>query len=130
MKLVGGVDIDPAKVGQDVGQVIGLARTLDLTVAENLSQVQVNTQADVVLHTTSSYFDLFKPQIIEILEAGLDIVSTAEELSFPWLAHPEEAAEIDAVARREGKTVLGTGVNPGFVCDVDHFRPRSALECR
>jgi 4-hydroxy-tetrahydrodipicolinate reductase len=66
---------------------------------------------------TSSYFDLFKAQILEILEAGLDVVSTAEELSFPWLAHPQDAAEIDAAARRAGKTVLGTGVNPGFIMD-------------
>ena len=44
-------------------------------------------------------------------------MSTAEELSFPWLTHPEEAAEIDAVAKRVGKTVLATGVNPGFVMD-------------
>jgi len=70
-----------------------------------------------VLHTTGSYFDLFGPQIVEILEAGLDVVSTAEELSFPWLAHPEEAAGIDAAAKRAGKTVLGTGVNPGFIMD-------------
>ncbi len=117
LELVGGVDIDPAKVGQDVGQVIGLDRPLGFVVSESLAQVLTNTQADVVLHTTSSYFDLFKPQIIEILEAGLDIVSTAEELSFPWLANPEAAAEIDAVAKRVGKTVLGTGVNPGFVMD-------------
>ena len=59
-----------------------------------------------------------KVQIVEILAAGLDVVSTAEELSFPWLAHPAEAAEIDAAARRAGKTVLGTGVNPGFVMDA------------
>jgi len=117
LELVGGVDIDPAKVGQDVGQVIGLDRPLGFVVSESLAQVLAHTQADVVLHTTSSYFDLFKPQIIQILEAGLDIVSTAEELSFPWLAHPKEAAEIDAVAKRVGKTVLGTGVNPGFVMD-------------
>ena len=45
------------------------------------------------------------------------MVSTAEELSFPWLAHPEEAAEIDAVTKRVGKTVLGTSVNPGFIMD-------------
>jgi hypothetical protein len=117
LDLVGGVDIDPVKVGQDVGQVIGLDRPLDLTVAEDLSQALAHTQADVALHTTSSYFDLFKPQIIEILEAGLDVVSTSEELSFPWLSNPKEAAEIDAVARRAGKTVLGTGVNPGFIMD-------------
>lgn len=117
LELVGGVDIDPAKVGKDVGEVIGLGRPLGPVVAEKLPQVLAQTEADVVLHTTSSYFDLFKEQIIEILEAGLDVVSTAEELSFPWLAHPEEAAEIDAVAKRVGKTVLGTGINPGFVMD-------------
>ena len=116
LELVGGVDIDPAKVGRDVGEVIDLGHPLGFAVAEKLAQVKA--EADVVLHTTSSYFDQFKDQIIEILEAGLDIVSTAEELSFPWLAHPQEAAEVDAVARRVGKTVLGTGVNPGFIMDT------------
>lgn len=115
LELVGGVDIDPAKVGKDVGEVIGLRQPLGFTVADKLAQTDAN--ADVVLHATGSYFDLFKDQIIEILEAGLDVVSTAEELSFPWLAHPQEAAEIDAVARRVGKTILGTGVNPGFIMD-------------
>ncbi len=118
LELVGGVDVDPAKVGQDVGEVIGLGRPLGFPVTARLAETLARTPADVALHTTSSYFDLFKPQIIEILEAGLDIVSTAEELSFPWLAHPQEAAEIDAAARRAGKTVLGTGVNPGFLMDT------------
>jgi hypothetical protein len=140
LELVGGVDIDPAKVGQDVGEAIGLGRPLGFVVAEKLAQVKADAAASshirsgVVLHTTSSYFDLFKDQVIEILEAGLDIVSTAEELSFPWLAHPQQAAEIDAVAKHVGKTVLGTGVNPGFIMDslplsltaicqrVDHIR--------
>lgn len=117
LDLVGGVDINPIKVGKDVGEVIGLDRQLGFFVAEKLTQVLARTEADVVLHTTSSYFDLFRDQVIEILEAGLDIVSTAEELSFPCLAHPEEAAEIDAVAKQAGKTVLGTGVNPGFLMD-------------
>ena len=116
--LVGGVDIGPAKVGEDVGQVIGLDSSLGFNVAEKLAQVLAQAEADMALHTTSSYFELFKPQVIEILKAGLDVVSTAEELSFPWLSHPEEAAEIDAVARRAGRTVLGTGINPGFLMDT------------
>ena len=117
LELVGGVDIDPAKVGQDVGEVIDLDHPLGFPVAEKLGQILAQTQAEVVLHTTSSYFDMFKPQVIEILQAGLDVVSTAEELSFPWLAHSTEAAELDAVAKQAGKTVLGTGVNPGFLMD-------------
>ncbi|MCD6487248.1 MAG: hypothetical protein J7K35_07975 [Syntrophobacterales bacterium] len=117
MELVGGVDIDPAKTGMDVGEVIGLGSPAGFPVVKDLSRVLERTAADVVLHTTGSFFDLFETQIMEILKAGLDIVSTSEELSFPWLAHPDAAARIDAAARHEGKTVLGTGVNPGFLMD-------------
>ena len=117
VKLVGGVDIDPAKIGQDVGSVIGLAEPLGFAVKKKLDEVLAETKADVVLHTTASYFDLFQSQVVEILKAGLDIVSTAEEMSFPWLAHPQEAAAVDAAAKQAGKTVLATGVNPGFLMD-------------
>jgi hypothetical protein len=118
LELIGGVDIDPAKVGKDAGAVIGLGRPLGFPVNGKLAEVLQRTEADAVIHTTSSYFDLFKGQILEILGMGLDVVSTAEELSFPWLAHRDEAAEIDAAARRAGKTVLGTGINPGFIMDT------------
>jgi 4-hydroxy-tetrahydrodipicolinate reductase len=119
LELVGGADIDQAKIGHDVGEIIGLDVPLGFSVSADLvgSLAQADGSADVVLHTTSSYFDLFKDQIIEILEMGLDIVSTAEELSYPWLSHPEDAAEVDAIAKSVGKTVLGTGVNPGFLMD-------------
>jgi len=118
LELVGGVDIDPAKFGRDVGDVISLGRPLGFPVSAKLSDLLARTSADAAIHTTSSYFDLFKGQIVEILAAGLDVVTTAEELSFPWLAHPVEAAEIDAAAKKAGKTVLGTGVNPGFLMDA------------
>jgi 4-hydroxy-tetrahydrodipicolinate reductase len=87
LELVGGVDIDLAKVGKDVGEVIGLRHPLGFTVADKLAQTDAN--ADVVLHATGSYFALFKDQVIEILEAGLDVVSTAEELSSPGWPIPK-----------------------------------------
>ncbi|MBN1642716.1 MAG: dihydrodipicolinate reductase [Anaerolineae bacterium] len=117
LALVGGVDVDPSKVGRDVGDVIGLGHPLGCPVAGRLSDALARQDAQVVLHTTSSHLDQVAPQIVEILEAGLDVVSTSEELSFPWLAHAEGAAAIDAAARRAGCTVLATGVNPGFLMD-------------
>ncbi len=118
IELVGGVDVDPAKIGKDLGEVIGAVRALGLPVGRTLGEILARGKADVVLHTTNSYFDLFQSQILEVLRAGLDIVSTSEELSFPWIDHPVPAAEIDKAAKQYGKTVLGTGVNPGFLMDT------------
>jgi 4-hydroxy-tetrahydrodipicolinate reductase len=116
LELVGAVDIDPAKIGTDVGELIGLGRALGIEVKARLAEV--GGPADVVVHTTNSFFDLFIDELLEILAAGLDIVSTSEELTFPWLDHPDQAAQVDGAARRAGKTVLGTGVNPGFLMDA------------
>ncbi len=139
LELVGGVDIDPAKVGKDVGTVIGAGRLLGFPVVQDLAGVLDHRDADVVLHATGSYIEGVRAQILETLAAGLDVVSTAEELSFPWLAHPLHAAEIDAAARDAGRTVLATGVNPGFIMDslplaltavcqrVDHVAVRRAI---
>lgn len=117
ISLVGGVDVDPAKVGRDLGEVIGLGRLVGIPVVPDLEQISARGAADVVVHAAGSRFSVFKSQLLEILEAGLHVVSTAEELSFPWLAHLEEAGEIDSVAKRVGRTVLGTGINPGFLMD-------------
>lgn len=117
VRLVGGVDVDPRKIGRDVGEIIGLDRKLGVFVSPSLAEAVANAEADVVLHTTQSYFDLFKGQILEIVAAGLDVVSTAEELCYPWLAHAEDAAEVDAAAKKVGRRVLATGINPGFLMD-------------
>ena len=118
LELVGAVEIDPKKVGQDAGQAIGLTRSLGFPVYARLAEVLERTSADLAIHTAGSHLAEIKPQIREILEAGLDIVSTSEELSFPWRAHEADAQEIDAFAKRCGKTVFGTGVNPGFLMDA------------
>jgi 4-hydroxy-tetrahydrodipicolinate reductase len=58
-----------------------------------------------------------EPQVVEAARCGLDVVSTCEELAFPWRTAPEVAARLDAVCRKHRVTCLGTGVNPGFLMD-------------
>ena len=118
VELVGAVDIDPQKVGRDAGEVIGTAYPLGFPVYARLTDALTQTPAHVAIHSTNSYLACIKGQIIELLEAGLDVISTAEELAFPWLAHPKDARELDAIAKRYGKRVLGTGINPGFLMDT------------
>jgi hypothetical protein len=118
LEIVGGIDVDDQKVGKDMGQVIGLDEPLGLRVSSNPAAVFSQTEADVVLHSTGSYLEQVRPQLVEIIEAGLNVVSTCEELAYPQAQHPALAEELDKLAQKHAVTVLGTGVNPGFAQDA------------
>ncbi len=118
LEYVGAIDIDPAKVGKDLGEIAGLGKSLGVTVSRDAKTVLTQSGADVVIQTTQSFLKDIRQQIAEIAEAGLDIVSTAEELTYPHLKSPELAREIDEIAKKHGVTILATGVNPGFLMDA------------
>ena len=110
VRLVAAVDIDPNKVGKDVGEVIGLGRAVGVSVTSDLQG-----KPEVVCHSTGSRLRDVAPQLRALLESGCHVVSTCEELSFPLDAALRE--ELQQVARANNVTLLGTGVNPGFVMD-------------
>lgn len=110
VKLVAAVDIDPEKIGKDVGDVIGLGRQVGVLVTRELG-----VKADVVCHSTGSRLREVSAQLQSLLERGCHVVSTCEELSFPLDAEVRE--QLQKVARTANVSLLGTGVNPGFVMD-------------
>jgi 4-hydroxy-tetrahydrodipicolinate reductase len=114
----GAVDIDPAKVGQDLGIVAELGQPLGVLVHADLEAALQAQKPDVVLHATGSHLPNVLPQFLALTEAGLPVVSTCEELSYPWFHHPHEARHIDEAARLHGVAVLSTGINPGFIMDT------------
>jgi 2,4-diaminopentanoate dehydrogenase len=115
LRLVGVCDIDPALVGQPIGSVLD-EEGGDVTVAPDLGSV-ASTDGLVVTHTTSSSLARCLPELLAAVEAGAHVVSSCEELSYPWVQAPEEAGRLDAAARGAGVAVVGTGVNPGFAMD-------------
>ena len=116
--IAGGIDIDPAKLGQDLGDVIGLGRRLKMRVTNDAAGALKREKPDVVVLCTSSALKKVMPQIETVLKAKVPIVSTTEELSYPVGRNRALAKKIDAMARRAKVAVLGTGVNPGFVMDA------------
>ncbi len=116
LKVVGAIDADPLKVGNDLGAVLGLESALGVTVLEPTAESWPD--ADVVLHTTTSHLADVAPQLEACIQRGLDIVSSCEELAFPYVRHPDLAARLDDLAKTSGVRLLGTGVNPGFVMDT------------
>lgn len=117
LEIVGAVDSDPAKAGKDLGEVAGdKDAPWGIAVAADAASV-LSGQVDVVMHCTSSYLKDVMAQLLGCIEAGCCVVSTCEELAYPFRKHPELAAKLDDAAKEEGVALVGTGVNPGFVMD-------------
>ncbi len=116
--LVGAVDIAPEKAGKDLGEVLGLRRKLGVRVTDDAPALFRRVRADIVAHTTRSFFKDVYEQLEAAAKAGLCVVSSTEELLYPQLRNPGLAVKLDGIARRHGSTILGTGVNPGFVMDT------------
>ena len=116
IKIVAAVDPAPDKVGRELGNLCSL-RPLGITVCKDLKTALKGKNADVAVLTTVSSIKAIEKQIEEIAMAGLDIVSTCEELSFPWRTHPLIAERIDKICRKQNVACVGTGVNPGFIMD-------------
>jgi 4-hydroxy-tetrahydrodipicolinate reductase len=116
--IVGAVDIDPAKVGQDLGRVCGVGRNLRVKVTADLARTIKSTKPDVAVLCTSSSLKKVLPEFEAVLKLKVPIVSTTEELAYPVRSNAAVARRIDALAKRSRVAVLGTGVNPGFVMDA------------
>jgi 2,4-diaminopentanoate dehydrogenase len=117
LEIVGAVDKDPAKAGRDIGEVAGAREApWGITVSPSPATVLAKP-VDVVVHTTSSYLPNVMDELLECISAGSCVVSTCEELAYPFRKHPELSARLDAAAKEEGVAIVGTGVNPGFVMD-------------
>ncbi len=115
-RIVGAVDTDPAKIGKELGALCGLG-PIGVTVRGTLADALRGKAARVAVVTTVSHLAAFEPQLVQLAQAKLPVVSTCEELSFPWRRQPELARRIDQVCRDNGIACVGTGVNPGFLMD-------------
>ncbi|MCS7111262.1 MAG: dihydrodipicolinate reductase [Ignisphaera sp.] len=114
-EIVAVVDIDSNLVGRDAGLAMGLDEKLGISVS---SDTAVLANADIVVHATGSYLDKVFNQIALVVDMGVDIVSTCETLAYPYYRYPVLARKLDDLAKARGVTVLGTGVNPGFLLDT------------
>ncbi|MBL9039168.1 MAG: dihydrodipicolinate reductase [Archangium sp.] len=116
LELIGAVDSNPKLAGRALSTVLGVDMT-PVKIQSSLAAAAQKRRGAVVLHATGSKLPEVKKQVLEAIGLGLHVVSTCEELAFPWLHHADDADAIDAAAQKHGVSVVGTGVNPGFVLD-------------
>jgi len=112
--IAGVVDSDPNKVGRTVAELTGLP--LGVRVSGSLNDLPISEADAAVFSTRSRIADMMK-DVIYAASAGLDVVTTSEEMAYPEFAGMESARTLDALAKEKGVTIVGVGVNPGFVMD-------------
>ena len=117
IEVIGAIDKDPAKAGRDLGEVVGASDApWGVKISAEAAPVLAEA-ADVVVHSTSSYLPNVMDQLLECLAAESCVVSTCEELAYPFRKYPDLSKQLDATAKDWGVAIVGTGVNPGFVMD-------------
>ncbi len=109
INIVGAVDINPEIAGKSLKD-FGLDS--DAPIRDKL-----DFEGDIVFLCTGSFLNKIFSQIVECLDMGFNVISTCETLSFPEFRYPELSRELDSIARVKGKTILGSGINPGFLLD-------------
>lgn len=117
IEITGAVDLNPEKAGKSLGDITGSSRHGEITVTAKADEV-LERDGDLVLLATSSFIGETAEPVRQIVKSGKNVITIAEEWAFPRLTAPKTAEEIDGLAKACGVTVLGTGVNPGFVLDT------------
>ena len=107
--------VDPAFAGRPLAELVE-GYDGPLAVAGEVEELPAGI--DCAFVTTVSDLARCAPTVRSLLALGVDVVSSCEELAWPWLRHPELAETLDADARAHSARVLGTGVNPGFLMDA------------
>lgn len=117
VEIVAAVDPAPDKTDRDLGELCFLGKKLGIKVSPSVESALKESKPKVALLTTVSTLEKIVPQIEEIARYGINVISTCEELAFPWRRKAGLAKRLDEAGKKDNVSILGTGVNPGFLMD-------------
>ena len=115
LELLAVVDIDKEKIGKDVGEVLN-TKNIGVKITDDLRKI-LTLDFDVAVISTLSSFELVFSTVEQCIENSKNVISTCEEMLYPYANNQELAERLDEIAKENNVTVLGTGINPGFLMD-------------
>jgi len=117
LRLVGAVERNAQMFDKDVGIAIG-DREYGCKVYSDIELAIEETEPDIAVIATNSFVKEILPKIKIVAKHHVDMITIAEEMAYPFYSHPEESEIINSIALKNGVSILGTGINPGFVLDL------------
>lgn len=118
LSFKGVIDIDPELVGKKLGTLYGDEKSSNVIIESDLSRILAKDKIDVVIIATSSSLESVAPLIRQAVESGSNVISICEELSYPFQYYPKLSEELNALAKSNDVTIVGTGINPGYLMDL------------
>ncbi len=120
VEITGVCDLHPDLVGNSIFNVLEekQGKHPEVVVTDDIESLLDNNNCDLVLLCTDSYTRKAYPKMKLILEKGINCISTAEEMAYPKAQEPELSKQLDKIAKHNHVTLLGTGINPGFIMDL------------
>lgn len=118
VEIVGAIDIGE-KLGKSIFDIINIEKgDREDIIIKTAEETITEKAADVAIIATNSFTKDVFPRIKYCLENKINVISTAEEMAYPMAQEPELAKEMDKIAKENGVSVLGTGINPGLIMDL------------
>ena len=109
-ELVGAIDVNPAVIGKDIGEIIGGenlgVKVTDLKDAEEMLK---QVKPDICIVETMSLLKDVEEPLMLCAKLGINAVSTCEEAFYSWNSNPNLTKKIDELAKQTGCTIVGTG---------------------
>jgi len=119
VEIVGICDLNPSLIGRNFADVLEVQTDHPkVYISDQIDLLLQHQKADIVLLCTDSFVKGAFEKIKKIVTYKVNVISTAEEMAYPMASEPELAKQIDHLAKAFGVTVLGTGINPGFIMDL------------
>lgn len=119
--IISGVcDLHPDLVGKSIFNALECEQNdhPEVILTDDIDSLLNKETCDVVLLATDSFTKKAFTKMVKVMEQGINVISTAEEMACTQAQEPELAKELDKVAKANNVTVLGTGINPGFIMDL------------
>ena len=120
IEITGVCDMHPDRVGKSMYEVLGVDQGSkpEVLISNDIKALVSEGCVDIALLATDSFTAKAFDKIKFLLENKLNVISTAEEMAYPQASEPELTKQLNAIAKENGVTVLGTGINPGLIMDL------------